>query len=65
LLLRAIESTGADDHQLVGVLYLLAYAMEAMARSKDAMRYYQRVFAVDIEFRDVAQRVAMMDQAFS
>ncbi|HNV75802.1 MAG TPA: tetratricopeptide repeat protein, partial [Gemmatimonadaceae bacterium] len=61
LLRRATETTGADDQQLVGVLYLLGYASEVMARHADALGYYQRVFAVDIEFRDVAQRVAAME----
>jgi tetratricopeptide (TPR) repeat protein len=49
--------------QLVGVLYLLGYAAEAMGRSDEAIRYYQRVFAVDIEFRDVTRRLAGLEQA--
>lgn len=61
LLQRAAESRQVDDHRLVGVLYLLGYSMEEMGRRAEAMRYYQRVFAVDIEFRDVAQRVAAME----
>jgi len=61
LLKRAVETQGTDDQQLVGVLYLLGYASEVMARHADALSYYQRVFAVDIEFRDVAQRVAAME----
>ncbi|MFP5354666.1 MAG: tetratricopeptide repeat protein [Gemmatimonadota bacterium] len=62
LLRRALETTGADDQQLVGVLYLLGYASEIMARHAESLGYYQRVFAIDIEFRDVAQRVAAMEQ---
>ena len=61
LLQRAADTSQVDDHRLVGVLYLLGYSMEAMERRTEAMRYYQRVFAVDIEFRDVAQRVAAME----
>jgi hypothetical protein len=61
LLQRAADTSQVDDHRLVGVLYLLGYSMEAMGRRTEAMRYYQRVFAVDIEFRDVAQRVAAME----
>lgn len=60
LLQRATEVPGADDQQLVGVLYLLGYAMEQMGRPADALPYYLRVFAVDIEFRDIAERVAAM-----
>ncbi len=61
LMRRAVETTGADDQQLVGVLYLLGFANEAMERHRDALGYYQRVFAVDIQFRDVAKRVAAME----
>jgi tetratricopeptide (TPR) repeat protein len=62
LLRRALESTGADDQRLVGVLYLLGYASETMGRHGDAVGYYQRVFAVDIEFRDVSSRLAALDR---
>jgi tetratricopeptide (TPR) repeat protein len=61
LLQRAVESPGTDDQQLVGVLYLLGFAHEQTGRPADALRYYQRVFAVDLEFRDITQRVAAME----
>jgi tetratricopeptide (TPR) repeat protein len=60
LLQRATEVPGSDDQQLVGVLYLLGFATEHMGRPAEALAYYLRVFAVDIEFRDVAARVAAM-----
>lgn len=60
LLQRATEVPGSDDQQLVGVLYLLGFATEHQGRPADALAYYLRVFAVDIEFRDVAARVAAM-----
>jgi Flp pilus assembly protein TadD len=62
LLTRAVETSGADDQHLVGVLYLLGYATESMGRGHDALSYYQRVFAVDIEFRDVANRVSALER---
>jgi hypothetical protein len=31
-----------------------------MGRPAEALSYYLRVFAVDIEFRDIAERVAAM-----
>jgi tetratricopeptide (TPR) repeat protein len=61
LLRRAVETTQADDQELVGVLYLLGFASEQLGRHADALRYYQRVFAVDIQFRDIAQRVSSME----
>jgi tetratricopeptide (TPR) repeat protein len=61
LLQRAVETTRVDDQELVGVLYLLGFASEQLGRKADALRYYQRVFAVDIQFRDIAQRVSSME----
>lgn len=60
LLQRATEVPGSDDQQLVGVLYLLGFATEQLGRPADALPYYLRVFAVDIEFRDIAERVAAL-----
>lgn len=62
VLTRAVESAPGDDHQLVGVLYLSGYAAEALERWRDAQMFYQRVFAVDIQFRDVAERLTAMDR---
>jgi tetratricopeptide (TPR) repeat protein len=60
LLQRATEVPGSDDQHLVGVLYLLGFATEHMGRPEEALSYYLRVFAVDIEFRDISARVAAM-----
>jgi hypothetical protein len=61
LLQRAIDAPGSDEQRLVGVLYLLGFAHERMGRHAEALRYYQRVFAVDLEFRDITQRVSAME----
>lgn len=62
LMARALEIPKADDMTLVGVLYLLGFACErAAGRQGDAVGYYQRVFAVDISFRDVAARLAALE----
>ena len=63
LLQRAIEVPGSDDQLLVGVLYLLGFAVEHLGRPAEALPYYLRVFAVDIEFRDVAERVAALGKS--
>jgi hypothetical protein len=49
-----------DDNKHVGVLYLLGFATEHLGRPAEALADYLRVFAVDIEFRDIAARVAAM-----
>jgi tetratricopeptide (TPR) repeat protein len=63
ILARALSETKADDDQLVGVLYLLGRAHEALGRGDDAVQYYQRVFVVDIQFHDVADRLNALENA--
>jgi tetratricopeptide (TPR) repeat protein len=62
LLARALVEPGHTDEQLVGVLYLLGYCHEALQQWAEALTYYQRVFAVDIEFRDVSDRIAALER---
>ena len=62
ILQRALADGRAGDEQLVGVLYLLGYASEALDRYEDALSYYQRVFGVDIQFRDVADRIRALER---
>jgi tetratricopeptide (TPR) repeat protein len=62
LLSRALVEPGHNDEQLVGVLYLLGYCHEALQQWPEALVYYQRVFAVDIEFRDVSDRISALER---
>ncbi|HYD55009.1 MAG TPA: tetratricopeptide repeat protein, partial [Gemmatimonadaceae bacterium] len=62
---RALSEGGSSDDPLIGVLYLLGRASEALGRTADALAYYQRVFVIDIQFRDVARRIADVEQAAS
>jgi tetratricopeptide (TPR) repeat protein len=64
VLQRALHEKSMTDDQLVGVLYLLGLSAEAMGRNEDALAFYQRVFVVDITFRDVADRISEMERAF-
>jgi len=63
ILTRALAERASDD-QLVGVLYLLGRAAEALGNSQDALGYYQRVFVVDIEFRDITQRMNEVERTW-
>lgn len=63
ILARALTEQQMDDDQLVGILYLLGRAHEALGRSEEAVQYYQRVFVVDIQFHDVADRLSALENA--
>jgi tetratricopeptide (TPR) repeat protein len=62
ILQRADAEPDEGDEHLVGVLYLLGYAMEALQKPQEALMYYQRVFAVDIQFRDVSERLDAVEK---
>jgi tetratricopeptide (TPR) repeat protein len=65
ILARALAEpavAASEDEQLVGVLYLAGYASEALQRWGDALAYYQRVSAVDIQFRDVSDRISALER---
>lgn len=63
ILTRALNEPGIGDEQLVGVLYLLGYINEALNKPAEAKGFYERVFAVDIQFRDVGDRLNAVDKA--
>ena len=63
ILSRALSEKGYTDDMLVGVLYLLGDASEALQKWSDAIGYYERVFAVDIQFRDVGDRLMALERA--
>lgn len=62
VLTRAL-SEKATEEQLVGVLYLLGRASEDLGNAADALVYYQRVFVLDIQFRDIAERMNEVERA--
>ncbi len=62
LLGRALAEPGVTDDKAIGVLYLLGRASEELRRDEEAHGYYQRVMVMDIEFRDVAKRLSMLER---
>ena len=59
---RALGEGRYSDEEMIGVLYLLGRAAQALNHSEEALGYYQRVFVVDIEFRDVVDRIAQVER---
>ena len=62
MLARALGEGRYSDEELIGVLYLLGRAAQALNHAEEALGYYQRVFVVDIEFRDVVDRIAEVER---
>jgi tetratricopeptide (TPR) repeat protein len=62
VLQRLINEPDMSDSRMVGVLYLLGRAAEALGRPAEAAGYFQRVLAVQIGFRDAADRLASLAQ---
>jgi len=65
ILSRAIHEKGVSDDQLVGVLYLLGRCAEIRGQRDLALEYYHRVFVVDIQVKDVGERLASIESARS
>jgi tetratricopeptide (TPR) repeat protein len=62
VLARALGESNYSDEELIGVLYLLGRAAQALNRVEEALAYYHRVFVVDIEFRDVVARIHQIEK---
>jgi tetratricopeptide (TPR) repeat protein len=54
---RAVETDPSGDEAKIGLLYWLGRCEEEMKRVAEALTFYQRVFALDIRFQDVRERV--------
>lgn len=65
VLRRAVDADTGGDDEKVGLLYLVGRAEEEQGRVHQALEYYQRVFAIDIDFQDVSDRVKSLASALS
>ncbi len=63
VLRRALEMDQGGDEAKIGLLYWLGRCEEEMGRGTEALNYYQRVFAVEIGFQDVSERVKSLAKA--
>jgi len=61
ILSRALGERASED-QLLGVLYWLGRAAEAQDNAEEALGYYQRVLVLDIQFRDITQRMSELER---
>jgi tetratricopeptide (TPR) repeat protein len=60
---RALDLPASGDAERIGLLYWLGRTQEELGRGTDGLIFYNRVFAVDITFQDVSQRVQSLTRA--
>jgi tetratricopeptide (TPR) repeat protein len=60
---RAVETDPSSDDSKIALLYWMGRCEEEMGRKNDALGLFQRVFALDIRFADVADRVERLAAA--
>jgi tetratricopeptide (TPR) repeat protein len=63
ILRRSLELPASSDSERLGILYWLGRSQEEQNKGSDALVSYNRVFAVDIRFQDVNQRVQALVKA--
>ena len=63
ILRRACDLPASGDAERVGLLYWLGRTQEEQGKATDALISYNRVFAVEITFQDVSQRVKSLSRA--
>src|SRR5436309_8311710 len=63
ILRRGLDLPASGDQDRLGVLYWLGRALEGQGKKVEARELYGRVFAVEIRFRDVGERVKALAKA--
>ncbi|MGH9735247.1 MAG: tetratricopeptide repeat protein [Candidatus Acidiferrales bacterium] len=59
---RALETPGIDQEAELALRYDLGVAQETAGQSKSALSSFQQVYAMNIDYRDVADRIASLQK---
>ena len=54
---RALETKDLSDDEKQGVWYELAHAYEAEGDVENAGKYFEQVYAENVDYRDVGERI--------
>jgi tetratricopeptide (TPR) repeat protein len=59
---RALLTPDLDQEAILALQYDLGVSQEVAGRTEDALRSFQRVYAMNIDYRDVAERIGALTQ---
>ena len=59
---RALDTPGLEEESILALRYDLGAALEAAGESKAALDTFRNVYAMNIDYRDVADRIATMSK---
>lgn len=54
---RALDVGSEIEDELIGIYYLMGQAEESLGKDSEAVEFYEKVFSLDINFRDVTERL--------
>jgi tetratricopeptide (TPR) repeat protein len=60
---RGIETIGLSAEELLGLRYEIANAYEVGGEPEKAVEYFEQIYAVDVEYRDVSRRLSQLHAA--
>jgi len=60
---RAMQTLGLEEEELQGLRYEIANAYEMSGEKDRALEFFEQIYAIDVNYRDVGQRLAQL-QAF-
>ncbi|MDX2253040.1 MAG: AAA family ATPase [Nitrospira sp.] len=61
---QALAANGAKTGDLMNVRYALAHTLDSMGQSREAQKQYRVIHDIDPLYRDIADRVAVVDDSF-
>jgi tetratricopeptide (TPR) repeat protein len=60
---RGIDTVGLSPEELQGLRYEIANAYEAGGEPDKAVEYFEQIYAVNVEYRDVSERLSQLQAA--
>jgi tetratricopeptide (TPR) repeat protein len=59
---RALNTPGLDQEAVLALRYDLGISLESAGQSESALDHFRQVYAMNIDYRDVADRIAMLQK---